>query len=76
MWDTLNIDDDIERRESEESDEMVCRKRTTISTYQKRSKCAIPKLEERRRKEGERNRIDLCEDEKHMLQVGDWLEDE
>jgi hypothetical protein len=34
------------------------------------------KKEEGRMEEGERNRIDDCEDEKHMLQVGDWLKDE
>jgi hypothetical protein len=39
-------------------------------------KWAIPKLEERRRKEGERNKIDHWEDEKHMFQVGHWLENE
>jgi hypothetical protein len=48
----------------------------TISTYRRRSKLAIPKLEEKRRKEGERNRIDHCKDEKHMLQVGNWRENE
>jgi hypothetical protein len=52
----LHANDDVERREDEESDEMVHRKGTTISHYRTRSKCAIPELEERRRKEGERNR--------------------